>query len=217
MMDIIVMGAGGFAREVKWLIQQINAATPSYRFLGFVVSDMQAVGDRDSKAEILGDYAWFDTHPQPLAVALGIGTPKYRLAVAQAVQERAPQATFPSLVHPGVPYDAQSCRLHRGTLVCAGCVLTVNVTMHEFSMLNLCCTVGHETVIGPGCVMNPTVNLSGGVTLGSGVLIGTGAQVLQYVTVGENATIGAGAVAVKDVPAHTTVVGIPAKPLAPRA
>ena len=80
-------------------------------------------------------------------------------------------------------------------------------------MVNLLCTIGHESVIGRGAVLNPTVNISGGVTIGEGVLIGTGAQVLQYLTVGENATVGAGAVVSKNVEPGTTVVGIPAKPL----
>jgi serine acetyltransferase len=53
------------------------------------------------------------------------------------------------------------------------------------------------------------------VTLGRGVLVGTGAQVLQYITVGDHATVGAGAVVTRDVPPAITVVGIPAKPLAP--
>jgi acetyltransferase-like isoleucine patch superfamily enzyme len=62
----------------------------------------------------------------------------------------------------------------------------------------------------------PTVNISGGVVIGEGVLLGTGAQVLQYVSVGPGATVGAGAVVTKNVEPGTTVVGIPAKPLAER-
>jgi serine acetyltransferase len=65
-------------------------------------------------------------------------------------------------------------------------------------------------------VLNPTVNISGGVTLGRGVLVGTGAQILQYVSVGDHATVGAGAVVTKPVAESTTVVGMPAKPRAPR-
>jgi acetyltransferase-like isoleucine patch superfamily enzyme len=72
-------------------------------------------------------------------------------------------------------------------------------------------------VIGRGCVLNPTVNISGGVELGSAVLVGTGAQILQYVKIGDGAVIGAGAVVNKDVNAETTVVGIPAKELIKRS
>ena len=54
-------------------------------------------------------------------------------------------------------------------------------------------------------------------TLGNRVIIGAGAQVLGPVTVGECARVGANSVVTRDVPAQTTVVGIPAKPLGTKA
>ncbi len=53
-------------------------------------------------------------------------------------------------------------------------------------------------------------------TLEDGVIVGSGAQVLGPITVGRCARVGANAVATKDVPPCTTVVGIPAKPVTPR-
>jgi serine O-acetyltransferase len=50
-------------------------------------------------------------------------------------------------------------------------------------------------------------------TLGNNVIIGAGAKVLGAITVGDNARIGANAVVVQNVPADTTVVGIPARPV----
>ncbi len=49
--------------------------------------------------------------------------------------------------------------------------------------------------------------------IGTGVLIGAGAKVLGNIRVGEGAKIGAGSVVLTDVPPHTTVVGVPAKPV----
>jgi serine O-acetyltransferase len=50
-------------------------------------------------------------------------------------------------------------------------------------------------------------------TVGNGVIIGAGAKVLGAIRIGDNARIGANAVVVRDVPADTTVVGIPARPV----
>lgn len=47
--------------------------------------------------------------------------------------------------------------------------------------------------------------------LRGGAYLGSNAVVLPNLTIGENATVGAGAVVTKDVPANTTVVGVPAK------
>ena len=54
-------------------------------------------------------------------------------------------------------------------------------------------------------------------TLEDGVIVGSGAQVLGPITVGRCARVGANAVVTKDVPTRTTVVGIPAKPVAAAA
>ena len=211
---IVVIGAGGFAREVKWLISEINAARPQYRFLGFVVSDLSRIGPNDSRAEILGDDAWLRDHRAEVdALAIGIGTPAARLRVAAALEPDFGPERWPVLVHPTVRYDPPSCSLGHGVLLCAGTMGTVNLKLAPYAMVNLSCTLGHEAEIGRGCVLNPTVNISGGVVLGDGVLVGTGAQILQNVRVGEGAIVGAGAVLTKDVPPGEIWAGVPAKPL----
>jgi sugar O-acyltransferase (sialic acid O-acetyltransferase NeuD family) len=211
---IVVIGAGGMAREVRWLIEDLNAVEPQYEFLGYVVSDLNKVGPHDSKAEILGDYLWLESNRAKVdAVTIGIGTPASRLKVARELKGLLGEGEFPSLVHPTAILDRKSAKIEEGVLVCAGVVATVNITLRAFALCNFGCTLGHEVTVGRGVVINPGANISGGVVLGDGVQVSTGAQVLQYLTVGEGATVGAGAVVTKDVPPGVTVVGIPAKVL----
>lgn len=81
--------------------------------------------------------------------------------------------------------------------------------------------IGETAVVGDDCILFHGVTL-GGVdgnpikrhpTLGNKVMIGAGAKILGPVTLGDGVKVGANSVVTKDVPAHTTVVGIPAKPL----
>ena len=74
--------------------------------------------------------------------------------------------------------------------------------------------------IGTGTVIHPFVTVglrSGdltGPTIERDAYIGTGAKVIGNLRVGEGARIGANAVVIEDVPAGTTVVGVPARPVA---
>ncbi|MDF1563936.1 MAG: acetyltransferase [Deltaproteobacteria bacterium] len=205
-----IVGAGGFARELKWLLHEADAGRADLEFFGYLLSDMAAASERDSKNELLGDFDWLEENEVD-EIYLGIGNPALRRKLGAELRARFPHLRFPSVVHPSVIYDKTSVELGEGVIVCANNVLTVNIEVHDFAMINLSCTVGHEAIIGEGCVMNPDVNISGGVELGPSVLVGTGAQILQYVKVGEGATIGAGAVVVKEVPPGATAIGVPAK------
>ncbi|MCB9072956.1 MAG: serine O-acetyltransferase [Bdellovibrionaceae bacterium] len=81
--------------------------------------------------------------------------------------------------------------------------------------------IGETSVIGNYCAIYHGVTL-GGVsiestkrhpTLEDHVLIGAGAKILGTITIGTHAKVGANSVVTKDVPAHTTVAGIPARQL----
>ena len=211
---IVIIGAGGFAREVEWLIRDINAVTPKYTFLGYVVSDVGRLGELDSRDKVLGDFSWIESNADAVdALALGIGNPAAKIEIGAELSARFPHLEWPALIHPTVQLDWPSARIGRGVVLCAGIIGTVNLTFGDYAMVNLACTIGHEAEIGRCAVLNPTVNISGGVVLEDGVLVGTGAQILQYKRVSSGAVVGAGAVVTRDVAAGDTVGGVPAKSL----
>ena len=91
-------------------------------------------------------------------------------------------------------------------------MITTNVRIRDFVILNLQCTVGHDAVIEDYAALMPSVNVSGEVSIGSGVYVGTGAQISNQVSIGEDTVVGAGAVVVKNLPANCMAVGVPARP-----
>ncbi len=210
---LAIVGAGGFARELRWLVSEINSSAEKFEFSGFVVSDLERLGSRDSQDSVLGDFSVFSSSRLTFdAIALGIGSPKVRVDMAREIRRLNPNLEWPALVHPSVKFDAATCEFQEGAVVCAGVIATVHVTVAPLALVNLACTLGHETVVGAGSVLNPTVNVSGGARIGERVLVGTGAQILQYLAIGDDAVVGAGAVVTRDVASGQTVVGVPARP-----
>ena len=211
--DIVIRGAGGFAKEIAVLIEQIDrSGDRRWNILGFVDADARRAGTLHGKYPILGDDRCLREHEGSLAVALAVGTPDPNARVAAELRS-LPGLEFPTLIHPSVIFDADSVAMEAGVIVCAGCMLTTDITIGAFSILNLGVTVGHDTVIGAHCVLNPHVDVGGGVRIGDRCLLGSGAVVLQQLTLGEGASMGSGAVVTHDVAPGNTVVGMPARPL----
>ncbi|MDD2927509.1 MAG: serine O-acetyltransferase [Candidatus Omnitrophica bacterium] len=79
--------------------------------------------------------------------------------------------------------------------------------------------VGETAIIGDNVLLYQGVTLGGtGLeqgkrhpTIGNNVVIGAGAKILGNITIGDNSYIGANAVVIKDVPANSTVVGVPGR------
>lgn len=218
MKDIVIIGAGGFAKEVAFLIEEINKAAsfPMWNLLGYAVAELI---DKDKDTPVYnGKYPVVMhedrllTYEDEIAVAFGIGSPKILRNVYQKLKGY-PHITFPNVIHPNMIFDSDRIEMGVGNVICAGNIFTTDIVIGSCNVFNLQCTYGHDVIIGDFSVFNPGVNLSGGVHVEGGSLIGTGAKILQYIKIGHNAIVGAGAVVTKDVLPDTTVIGVPAKPL----
>ncbi len=214
-MDLVIYGAGGLAREVAFLVRDVNAAAGEERFalLGYIDDDPAGAGKEIGGLPVLGDSGWFATRTEPVGCTIGIGTPATLAAVSARLKAHG-HVSFPNLVHPSAIRDEKRVEMGEGNIVTAGSIFTTDIVIGSFNIFNLACTYGHDDVIGDCCVINPGCSISGNVTLEGENLVGTRACILQMLTIGRGAIVGSGAVVTKDVAPGDVVVGIPAKPLA---
>ncbi|MBR3449324.1 MAG: acetyltransferase [Bacteroidales bacterium] len=211
MKDIAIFGVGGFGREVLALIKDINRLEPTWNIVGFF-DDGYEKGEMFNGYPNLGKMEDLNKWEAPLSLTLAIGSPTIKKKILDRITN--PLVDYPTLIHPSVWIgDKEFVEIGKGCILCAGVMITTNVQINDFVILNLQCTVGHDTVINDHASFMPSVNISGEVIVGEGVYVGTGAKIINQLEIGAYSIVGAGAVVAERLPAHCTAVGIPAKPI----
>jgi len=210
MKKIAIIGAGGFGREVKMLIDQINEKSPTFEILGFY-DDNEKLPSSINGIPFLGNISNLISSTNVKYIALGIGIPEIKKNVIKRLEKKG--FKYPTLIHPTVLLGKDNVLIGKGCVICANTIITCDIQIRDFVTLNLCCTVGHDTVLNEFSSFMSSVNISGEVVIQRCVYIGTGAKIINQLEIGENTIIGAGAVVSKSLPANCTAVGIPAKPI----
>lgn len=210
MRQLVIYGAGGHARELLQVVYDINAERREREWdpLGFLSDDTARLGSELAGLPVLGGIEWLAMQEMPPHVAIAIGSPAGRHQVAKRLQDLV--AGFAGIVHPTVRCG-ERVQVGVGVQIAAGAIVTVDITLGDFVLLNRAANVSHDCILGDYSSVGPMCSLAGGVHIGRGAELGTGVLVTPGVQIGEGAVIGAGAVVIADVPSNAVAVGVPAR------
>lgn len=210
MKNIVIIGAGGFGREVKWLIERINQNTKIWNLIGFI-DDGLDISTNINGTPVIGNVDYLIDYHENISVVCAIGSSNTREKVIEHLKANK-NIEFPNLIDPSV-IMSNTVKLGNGIIICAGNILTVNIELGDFVIINLDCTIGHDVKLSSYVTLYPSVNVSGYVSIGELTEVGTGTQIIQGKNILKETIIGAGAVVTKDIPSKCTAVGSPAKPI----
>ncbi|MFG2936778.1 acetyltransferase [Streptomyces sp. NPDC048282] len=208
MTGLVIVGAGGFARETA----QAVADAGEFKLLGHLddnpalhgtdVDGVPVLGGCDLVHELIG-----------ARVVICVGNPRDYAARARLVRRLAlPADRYATVIHPTASVSATS-EIGPGTVLLAHCALTaaVRVGAHVAVMPQVVLT--HDDVVEDFATLTSGVRLGGGARLERGAYVGSGALVREGTTVGAWSLVGMGSAVLGDVPPGEVWVGSPARRL----
>lgn len=211
MKDLYIIGAGDFGRETAWLVERINQKNATWNFKGFIDDNLSTQGTFVDGYPVVGGCDSLCSLSTDVWVVCAIASGNIKKKLIDKVS-RFPNVKFATLVDPNVTMGPH-VKIGEGCIICAGSIFTINIKIGNHVIVNLSCTVGHDTVLDDYVTLHPGVNASGKVHICPGCVVGTGSKIIQGLTIGEYCILGAGAVVTKDMPSNHLIVGVPAKPI----
>lgn len=187
---LIIVGAGGFGREVfEWALDDISTGNSQFEKIEFV-DDY----NKDIKNFRCTVSEFYPT--QHDVVVIAIGKPSVRQKVANGLKSK--NVIFGNLIHPSA-IIASSSQVGDGFIACPFSLVSVDTKIGDHVHMNCMSSVGHDTVIGDYCTLSGHVDITGNCTIGESVFIGSGARLVPEKTICSGALIGAGTTIQKSI------------------
>lgn len=199
---IAIIGAGELGQQIAHLGKKNN-----YNIVGFFddyVKDsiidglclLGSISDIDVKSEAFDE----------LIIAIGYNHFETRKSLFDKLQKKYPFATIidkSAIIDPTATVDA-------GSVIYPNVVIDKQVHVGKNVLLNLSCTICHNSDIGAHSYIAPAVTLAGYVSIGECVFLGVGTTIIDNMTIADNVLVGAQALVNKDiVDPGGTYMGVP--------
>jgi len=204
---VIIVGAGGFGREVLQYVREAYGADPRTHVAGFLDDNPATLQGFDLDCPVLGDTRTYRPQPED-RLLIAVGEPKTRAVLADRFREAG--ATFLRLIHP-TAYVSGTASVGDGCILAPFATVGAHARIGEHSVLTFYASVGHDASVGRWCALSPHSVVNGGTRIGDRVFLGSHAVVNPLQSVGDDAKVAAGAVVYRPVPPSTIAAGNPAK------
>ena len=201
---LVIWGCGGHAREVLHLCEQLGIEVAGFldersEWKGQIVDDVPVLGDLPDILSLQN---------QVKIVCAGVGDPSLKKRLVEKTKKLGFQFAD-TLVHPSV-FISKRNRLGIGSVICEGAIITTNVEIKNFVIINRGVDISHDDRIEDYVTVAPGVSIAGNVTIHEGAYIGIGTSIREKITIGSWSVIGGGAFVKESIPERTLYAGVPA-------
>ena len=207
MKNLIIIGAGGFGREMFAAAREAVGYGETFRIKGFLDGNVSALDGFSGYPGIIGS-------PETYAIEEGdvfvtaLGSISARRRCAAMIEERG--GRFIPIVHRSASLGP-NVTVGDGSFVAHNAVLTADISVGRHSCVFHGSVIGHDTVLEDFTHVYSLVSVGGSVRIREGAAVFPGARIVPRIEIGEGSVVGIGSAVVRSVASGTTVFGVPAR------
>lgn len=205
-MNLVIIGAGGLAREVYDLAIVCYKEFPNFKIKGFL-SDNETNIERLGYPPILSNVDCYELNEDDVFFC-AIGNVHDRKKTVETILAKG--GKFINLIHPTAQISP-SVKIGKGVAIKSFSVISNDVSLGDFVYIQSSVIMGHDVTIGNFCQINSFAFFAGYVNVGNCVSINAGAKLIQNIVVEDESTVGVGSIVLNKVKKGTTVFGVPAR------
>jgi sugar O-acyltransferase (sialic acid O-acetyltransferase NeuD family) len=209
MKNLIIIGAGGYGREVYNLAIQCSEYAVNFVIKGFLDDNPNSLDGFEGYPEIISSVKNYEIQEGDVFTC-AIGSIKWKKHCVELILSK--RGEFINLIHPTSIFNS-NVTLGNGLIVFMYSNISNDCLIADFVTIQGFAGIGHDSRIGKWCHLNAYSFMGGFAVLEEEVCLNTRATVLPNITVRKGATVGAMSLVIKNVKGGTTVFGVPAMKL----
>lgn len=209
MKDLIIVGAGGFGRELLQWVKDINKIEKKWNIVGFIDDTENPLKDKCCDYKVVGRIVdWQPKDNQEFVVA--IGDPVGKEKVVQLLKEKGAQ--FATVIHPTANIS-EFAKIGEGVVIYPNSVIGPDTAIGNHVTILTSTGIGHDAVIKEYTTISSFCDITGYVQIEKRVFIASRVSVIPKRKIGEGAYLGVGSVVIRNVRAGKHMFGNPAQEL----
>ena len=209
MKNLVIIGAGGFGREMFAAAREAVGYGRDFCIKGFLDGNPDALKGYSGYPGIIGTPETYEIAKDDVFIS-ALGNISTRRRCVAMVEARG--GKFISIVHRSASLGPNVC-VGEGSFIAHNVVLTADISVGRHSCVFHGTVIGHDTSLADYTHVYSLVSIGGGVLLEEGSAVFPGARIVPRVKIGAGSTVGIGSAVLRDVAPGITVFGVPAERL----
>lgn len=206
-MDLYILGAGSFAREIYSYLAKNDFIYNGYKLVGFLNDNIDALDTFNFSHKIEGRFM-SSTLKSTDVLIVAVANPEIKEQLFNFYDKN--NGAIISYIHPSAVIG-DDVEIGAGSVFAPYSLVTTNVKLGRGCTINAFSSIGHDAVLGDFCTLSGHCDVTGHVKLGNKVFMGSHASIIPGIQVGSGSVIGAGSLVLRKVQENSTVFGNPAK------